>query len=172
MENQNQQIPQPGEPVINMGQAAVPQPPQFPAGMSAQNELPVELQPETEIVFNGYAEFWKRALAAIIDFLILFIATLALGIVGLPSVLNFIVGILYFAFFESSEKQATPGKQALGIKVVNAQGQRISFQCALIRDLGKIVSSLILFIGYIMAAFTERSQALHDFIAGTFVINE
>jgi uncharacterized RDD family membrane protein YckC len=71
---------------------------------------------------------------------------------------------------ESSSKQATLGKMALALKVTDLQGRRISFARATGRHFAKIISGMILLIGYIMAGFTERKQALHDMIAGTLVI--
>lgn len=77
---------------------------------------------------------------------------------------------LYFAKMESSEKQATIGKKALGIYVTDLNGQRLSFGRASGRFFAKIVTGLIpLSIGWIMADFTEKEQALHDKIAGTLV---
>ena len=78
--------------------------------------------------------------------------------------------ILYFAFFESSAMQATPGKKAMGIVVIDLDGKRISFWRAFIRNCGKIISGLILYIGYIMAGFTKKKQALHDMMAGCLVV--
>jgi uncharacterized RDD family membrane protein YckC len=71
---------------------------------------------------------------------------------------------------ESSVKQATLGKLAIGIIVTDLQGSRITFGRATGRYFGKILSSLILSIGYIMAGFTEKKQALHDMIAGCLVV--
>ena len=71
---------------------------------------------------------------------------------------------------ESSSKQATLGKMVLGIVVTDAGGNRISFGRALGRNLAKIISDIILFIGHFMVAFTEKKQGLHDLIAGTLVV--
>ena len=79
---------------------------------------------------------------------------------------------LYFALFESSKKQATPGKMALGIKVVGAQGERISFARATGRTFGKFISNMILYFGNYMAGFTQKRQALHDFMAATYVVDK
>jgi len=80
---------------------------------------------------------------------------------------------LYFAYLESGEKQATWGKQAMNIYVTDLAGNRLSFGRASLRYFGKIISGLIpLFIGYIMAGFTERKQALHDMIASTLVLRK
>lgn len=78
---------------------------------------------------------------------------------------------LYHAYLESGEKQATWGKQALGLYVTDLMGNRISFGRASGRFFGKIVTGMIpLGIGYIMAGFTERKQALHDMIASCLVL--
>jgi uncharacterized RDD family membrane protein YckC len=78
---------------------------------------------------------------------------------------------LYYAYLESGEKQATWGKQALGLYVTDCAANRISFGRASGRFFAKIISGLIpLGIGYIMAGFTERKQALHDMIAGCLVL--
>jgi len=80
---------------------------------------------------------------------------------------------LYFAGMESSARQATFGKSVMSLRVTNYEGQRISFGHATGRFFAKIVSGMIPFaIGYIMAAFTERKQALHDLIAGTLVLRK
>ena len=77
---------------------------------------------------------------------------------------------LYFALFESSAWQATPGKRVAGLIVVDEAGGRLSFGRASGRYLGKILSGLILNIGFIMAGFTEKKQALHDILAGCLVL--
>jgi len=80
---------------------------------------------------------------------------------------------LYFAGMESSPRQATFGKSVMSLRVTNSEGQRISFGHATGRFFAKIVSGMVpLAIGYIMAGFTERKQALHDFIAGTLVLRK
>ncbi|MBX9604226.1 MAG: RDD family protein [Bryobacteraceae bacterium] len=87
----------------------------------------------------------------------------------------FVVAVLagqwfYFAYFESSESQATPGKKILGLKVIDVDGRRISFGRASGRFFGKLLSGALFNAGYIMAAFTARKQALHDMLASTLVI--
>jgi len=81
-----------------------------------------------------------------------------------------IIRLLYFTLMESSKHQATLGKMALGMKVVRADGGRISMGKAILRYFGKWLSGLILGIGYIMAAFTDKKRALHDMIASTLVV--
>ena len=78
---------------------------------------------------------------------------------------------LYFAGFESSSWQATPGKKVLNLAVTDLTGARVSFGRATGRFFAKIVTNLIpLGIGYILAGITERKQALHDMIASTLVL--
>jgi uncharacterized RDD family membrane protein YckC len=82
-----------------------------------------------------------------------------------------VISWLYFALMESSARQATFGKAMLSLKVTDANGNRLSFGHASGRFFSKIVTGLVPFgIGYIMAGFTAKKQALHDFIASTLVI--
>lgn len=102
------------------------------------------------------------------------------AISALFSAYSFLMGInlvsalffwLYYALMESSAKQATLGKMAMGIKVVDENGQRLSFARATGRTFSKIISYTILYFGFFMAAFTKKRQALHDLIATTYVVN-
>jgi uncharacterized RDD family membrane protein YckC len=86
--------------------------------------------------------------------------------------MGIVINWLYYALLESSFKQATLGKMALGLKVTDMEGKRISFGQATGRYFAKILSGLILCIGYLMAAFTEKKQALHDIIVGTLVVKD
>lgn len=81
-----------------------------------------------------------------------------------------VVTWLYYALMESSARQATLGKMALGIIVTDIEGRRIGFGKATGRHFAKILSALILGIGFLMVAFTQRKQGLHDILAGTLVI--
>jgi uncharacterized RDD family membrane protein YckC len=81
-----------------------------------------------------------------------------------------VAGWLYYALMESSARGATLGKMALGLRVVDLNGNRIGFGRATGRYFGKIVSGMIFMIGYIMAAFTQQKQALHDIMAGCLVV--
>lgn len=82
------------------------------------------------------------------------------------------IQILYFTLMESSKYQATIGKMTLGLIVTDLNGNKLDFSKALIRNLCKIISNVTMLIGYIMAGFTERKQALHDMIAGTLVVQK
>lgn len=83
-----------------------------------------------------------------------------------------IISLLYFAIMESSKAQASVGKMAMGIKVTDLDGNRVSFGKAFLRSIGKVLSQMIMYIGYLMAAFTEKKQGLHDIIAGTLVVKK
>ena len=83
---------------------------------------------------------------------------------------SFLIQLLYYALLESSKHQASLGKMMLGIIVTDTNGERLDFTKAMIRQLGKIISGVMFCIGYIMAAFTEKKQALHDIIANTYVV--
>lgn len=147
-----------------------------------------------------YAGFWMRFLAFFVDSIILGVVSMVFNTVLLSPfvtdmqqsapgqeevltsgmmttlVLIYILGIvinwLYFTVFEASSKQATPGKMLVGLKVTDSHGDRLSFARANGRYWGKILSFIILFIGFIMAGFTEKKQALHDLIASTLVVKE
>jgi uncharacterized RDD family membrane protein YckC len=119
---------------------------------------------------SPYAGFWVRVGAYLIDGLIVCIPALILFFIPILGIIADIVGVwLYFALQESSAHQATVGKRAMGIYVTDLYGRRISFGQATGRYFSKILSGLILDIGYIMVAFTEKKQGLHDMIAGTLV---
>jgi len=146
-----------------------------------------------------YAGFWRRFAAYLVDNLLLVIVSQIVGtiiamavgfmMIGsqsspfvddmlpfLPFFLsllgNMILGAVYSAWFHSSNSAATPGKMLVGIKVVRPDGERISFLRGIGRVLAAYFSSMILCIGYIMAAFTDRKQALHDMICDTLVVDK
>ena len=98
--------------------------------------------------------------------------TALMGAIVAGSIVLYVIRILYGAFMESSKYQATVGKLAVGIQVTDVDGGKLTFVKALLRHIGKIISGFVIFIGYIIAAFTEKKQALHDFIAGSIVVKK
>ncbi len=82
----------------------------------------------------------------------------------------FLTDWVYFAWLESSDRGATLGKRLFGLRVVSEKGERISFSRASIRYFSKFLSALPMMLGFVMAFFTKRTQALHDLIAETVVI--
>ena len=146
-----------------------------------------------------YAGFWNRVAAAIVDFIVTAVGSgLILGpvfvvivfsgagrsgdpdgmqtllpvIQGISQIVSLVGGWLYFDLMESSQFQGTLGKLAVQIKVTDLQGNRLTFGRATGRHFGKIVSGTILLIGYIMVAFTEKKQGLHDLMAGCLVVRK
>ena len=77
---------------------------------------------------------------------------------------------IYYAGFEASSWQATPGKKLLRMYVTDLSGRRITFSRASFHNIGRMISEMTFWIGYIPAAFTEKKQALHDMIAGCLVL--
>jgi uncharacterized RDD family membrane protein YckC len=96
-----------------------------------------------------------------------------IGFVFVLATASLVVTWLYHALMESSEWQATLGKKALGLVVTDMAGQRVSFGRATGRHFAKIITNLASFgigLGYLLAAFTEKKQALHDMLAGCLVL--
>ena len=85
------------------------------------------------------------------------------------SIISLGVGIAYFAGLESSTRQATLGKMLFKLKVGDVNGNQISFGNALGRYFAKILSAIILGIGFMMVGWDEKKQGLHDKLAGTYV---
>lgn len=150
--------------------------------------------PTTEIPTIRYAGFWFRVLASLVDTLLSQIVTIALAfplgfalgaslaenhtqdeILSIAEVSGYLLGILvnwlWFTVGESSHWQASLGKRMFGLQITDEQGQRIGFGRANARYWSKILSALLLFIGFIMVAFTKKKQGLHDKIADTLVIH-
>jgi uncharacterized RDD family membrane protein YckC len=142
-----------------------------------------------------YAGFWRRVGAYFIDAIILGIGLSIVASIfgvdmgygaalggatpeqiaaaqggGLFNLISILAGVAYAAGMESSSWQATLGKKALGMVVTDLAGNRISLPRAIGRYFAKILSALILLIGFIMVAFTQRKQGLHDMVAGTLVL--
>jgi uncharacterized RDD family membrane protein YckC len=166
----------------------------FCIGCGAKFVGRVEDVPSTS--YSGFGSFWERFLAYCIDSLIvtvgsicaLFTIALLIGFsisimgmdlekmegffIGLYYLLAFLSSWLYFTIMESSKLQATLGKKICNLVVTDTSGNRISFAKANARFWSKIISGAIFAIGYIMAAFTEKHQALHDMVAGTLVVKK
>ena len=162
-----------------------------PAKAAPSSVASGDLLPEGGVVHAG---FWRRCAAYVLDSIFLMIPFLL--IFGLLAYMSFraalsgdapggmifllyflayagaIVGSwLYFAKFESGANQATPGKRLMGLKVTNVNGERITFGRATGRFFGKIVTGIIPFgIGWMLAGWTGRKQALHDMMASTCVV--
>lgn len=134
---------------------------------------------------QSYGGFWVRLVALTLDYAIVFIlllaAMLGMGMVVAMTGMETLMGLLawliltfgpllYWPALESSRWQATVGKRVMGLQVTDADGGRLSFPHALLRMLAKILSSIPLGLGFVMAAFTARKRALHDIVARTLVV--
>lgn len=116
---------------------------------------------------GGFSDFSQMTEGDMIAVATAFVTAIFAG-----SIITLVINVLYYTLMESSKYQATVGKIALGLKVTDMNGNKLDFVKALIRQIGKFVSGIILMIGYIMAGFTEKKQALHDMIAGTLVVKK
>ncbi|HKW61216.1 MAG TPA: RDD family protein [Candidatus Acidoferrum sp.] len=98
-------------------------------------------------------------------------AWVIVAVIFLLATASLVITWLYHALMECSEWQATVGKKVLGLVVTDMEGRRVSFWRATGRHFAKIVTNMIpLLIGYIMAGFTDKKQALHDLIAGCLIL--
>jgi uncharacterized RDD family membrane protein YckC len=95
-----------------------------------------------------------------------------IGLIVLAAMIGIVMKWLYFALMESSKYGGTLGKMAVSIKVVDMDGNRISFARATGRYFSKIITNMTFFIGYIIAGFTDKKQALHDLIASCLVVQK
>lgn len=142
-----------------------------------------------------YAGFWKRVAASVIDSFVVSIVggtigAVILGVLGLgfgmrgglestgfiaiqilTNLVSIALAAAYYAWFHASRHQATLGKLAIGIKVVRTDGSPISLARGIGRYFALMLSSLLLGIGLLMAAFTQRKQGLHDLLCDTLVVD-
>jgi uncharacterized RDD family membrane protein YckC len=138
-----------------------------------------------------YADYLPRVGATILDGIFLalmtwipmFVVTIILiaslgedtgAVLGqlISNVFGFVVGVAYYVGFETSSKQATWGKQIVGIKVTDLEGRRISVGIAVGRYFAKILTGCTLGFGYLMPLFTEKKQTLHDLICGCLAVKQ
>jgi uncharacterized RDD family membrane protein YckC len=141
-----------------------------------------------------YAGFWLRLAAYLLDSLLLgltagiavFMPLMSRGAISQDNLwdiytantpqfvalrlLMLMIQWAYFALLESSPWQASLGKRMLGLKVTDLEGNRISFGRASARFFCTLISGFILMAGFIMIAFTQKKQALHDILTGCLVI--
>lgn len=175
--------------------AAVPPPATDPGPWAA-----VPAEPSATRAAPVYGGFWRRFWSYLIDRFLLgvvftpvgfmvFVPLLAndsagwadtdlpaeaitalMGAVLTVAFLELLGSWFYYALMQSSSRQATLGQLALGLRVTDVEGRRISFARASGRHFARVLTSLTLGIGYIMVLFTARKQTLHDLVAGTLVV--
>lgn len=126
-----------------------------------------------------YASFGRRAVAKLIDHTVLMVLTTPMitimedkcTIAGAFLISLYMFPIAYSSGF-LARFQATPGKMLLGLKVVNSDGGRLSEMQAFGRSCAELISSLLLYIGYLIAVSDDRSRTLHDRLAATAVVRK
>jgi uncharacterized RDD family membrane protein YckC len=149
-----------------------------------KQEPPLSQSSVQELVQVKYAGFWVRWVAFIVDGMIIsipiniiaFLLSISIPTFNTPdgqtlvmSVINFAVILLYSSLM-IYYKGATLGKMLVGIEVKSEDLRPLSITRIILREVSKIISTLIIFIGYIMAGFTEKKQALHDKIVCGVVV--
>jgi uncharacterized RDD family membrane protein YckC len=184
----------PAHATANPYTVAEPRSPYAPPSAPLRSDAGGGIHRGAEVVYAG---FWKRVAANFIDSLLVGVigamvggtlgailgASMGLGFAtpgssgywtfqGIFQAIGIAIAATYYGWFHSSSSQATPGKMAIGIKVVRGDGERISLGRGIGRYFAMIPSGLILGIGFLMAGFTERKQALHDLICDTLVVDK
>ena len=158
--------------------------------MSFDQSLGQPMGPTVQVIGFG-----RRFLAYLIDVILLsivgnvigLVVGLVIGLVGVMAngnseevsviaqlvagCLGFLIGVAYYVGFWTTLGQ-TPGKMALGIKVIGVDGAPLSWGKALLRYLGYIVSGLVLALGFIWIAFDSKRQGWHDKMANTYVVRK
>ena len=170
-----------------------------PAEISAPRAI-VPDEPFATRAARDYGGFWRRFWSHLIDRFILgvlftpvgfmvFVPMLAtesagwndtnlpaeaitalLGAVLTVAFLALLGSWFYYALMQSSSRQATLGQLALGLRVTDVEGRRISFARASGRHFATVLTGLTFGIGYVIVLFTTRKQTLHDLVAGTVVV--
>ena len=167
----HESLGQGGQPTV-----APPAPPVFAAPGPAVAAAHPEQLPK--------AGFWIRVVASMIDGLILgfvqFVIGLVLGFAGgeadgiaifaVTWLCSVVISVTYYVFFTGYNGQ-TPGKMVLRLQVVRTDGTPMTYGKAFLREIPcKFISGILLGIGYLMVAFDQQKQGLHDRMAGTYVI--
>jgi uncharacterized RDD family membrane protein YckC len=132
-----------------------------------------------------YASFWQRAIALLIDWLIVVVISMPVIVVVFGAeyfsldpvrrsgdlLIALLVGAAIVWFWRYCG--ATPGKLAVGVKIVDAQtGKAPSTGRLVLRLVCYLLSALPLYLGFLWAALDPRKQGWHDKIAGTVVVQE
>ncbi len=153
--------------------------------------LAAEQHPAIYAIY-AYPGFWRRLLALTVDTFALFVLSNILATLGVFAVVpaqwrgrwgfptlqalglaigpGVLISWIYFSFF-TAVWGFTPGKLALGLRVIDIHGRRPPLTQVLQREvLGRLLSELTLFIGYIMVGLTRENRGLHDLIGGTWVV--
>ena len=138
------------------------------------------LDEEKSVEKQEYADFSQRFIAWVIDMILVSVAAetilwafgLGFRISGDLGWFQMVIYLVYCMVLEAGAQQGTIGKQIMRIKVTDMYGQRIEINRSMIRSLGKLLSYAIFLIGFLMALFNDKKQALHDRLAYTIVVKK
>ncbi len=139
--------------------------------------LDAPVQNDRQLVYAG---FWIRVAAYLVDAIILGVVNIVLSFIfsggynpfapnSALTLVSLVINACYFCGMEASERQATLGKMIVGVKVGDMNGNRISVGQAVGRYFAKILSGLIICIGFMMVGWDAKKQGLHDKLASTYV---
>lgn len=127
------------------------------------------------------AGFWLRFVAVVVDsaLMMILLGVMMIGAAGVSEDLVapaywlwVLISFLYWPVLESTARRGTVGKMLLGLVVADVDGGRLPFLRSLLRNLAKIISAIPFYIGFLLAAFTARKQALHDLITKAVVLRQ
>ena len=144
-------------------------------------EAPAPSAPAESAVALQPAGFWLRFVALLVDsaLMIILLGVMMVGAVGVSEDLVapaywlwVLISFLYWPVLESSARRGTVGKMMLGLVVADIDGGKLPFLRSLLRNLAKIISAIPFYIGFLLAAFTARKQALHDLITKSVVLRQ
>jgi uncharacterized RDD family membrane protein YckC len=120
------------------------------------------------------AGFWRRFAAYLLDQIILGIPVVIVVLISdqtVGNVVSFALTLAYFSFFEGGPTGQTVGKKALGIRVIDFKvGGPIGYGRGLVRTIARLLSGIVLFLGYLWMLWDPEKQTWHDKIAGTVVV--
>jgi uncharacterized RDD family membrane protein YckC len=123
---------------------------------------------EYKLATNG-----ERVIAYLIDSIIIsFVSSIVSNFVGYGLIIHLVIAFAYFAYMESQDSAASLGKQIMKIKVISAETGKNIGEDAYTRSAFRILSSIILGIGFLLAFFDAKNQTLHDQLAKTYVVKD
>jgi uncharacterized RDD family membrane protein YckC len=144
------------------------------AEMPATAQVAEEAAPAPAVFGIDYAGFWLRLLATLVDLIPFFIVSLLVGLltedIASRLVILALLGVTYVVGFWVAADGATPGKMAMGIKVMRSNGEPMGVMTALLRCLAYCVSFIVFLLGFVMIGLSPQKRGLHDYIAQTVVV--
>lgn len=147
---------------------------QFSREQPSPTQIAGEAPPPVGVIGIDYAGFWMRLLAFIVDAIPLVVLIALVDFVSENLATRYLLRVLilftYFVGFWVATNGSTPGKMAMGIRIVRSNGEPIDAGWSMIRFIGYCLSFVLLLSGFVMIAFTPQKRGLHDYIAQTVVV--